>query len=92
MHTMGMTSLTTRIDSELKAQLQEIARYEDRSASYLANQAIRALVEERQATRELVETGLALIEQGAPSVSPGAVHNWFMADDDRPFPASQPAI
>ena len=68
MKTMPMTSFTTRIDSELKANLEQIARYDDRSASYVANQAIKALVDERKATRELVETGLMLVEKGAPSI------------------------
>ncbi|TCS59738.1 hypothetical protein EDD52_11941 [Primorskyibacter sedentarius] len=86
MSIMATTSFTTRIDSELKMQLDRIARFEDRSASYVANQAIRAYVEERLATRNLIETGLALVEQGAPTLAPNAVHDWLKADDDRPFP------
>ena len=88
---MATTSFTTRIDSELKAELEQIARYDDRSASYVANQAIKALVEERKATRELVETGLMMVEKGAPSIPAADIHDWFMADDDRPFPAARPA-
>lgn len=83
---MATTSFTTRIDAELKAQLDQIARFEDRSASYMANQAIRAFVEERQATRHLVDTGLALVEREAPSLAAGSVHEWLTAEDDRPFP------
>ena len=83
---MATTSFTTRIDSELKTQLDRIARFEDRSASYMANQAIRAFVEERLATRDLLETGLALVDQGAPSLAPNTVHDWLKADDDRAFP------
>jgi predicted transcriptional regulator len=91
MKIMPMTSFTTRIDSELKADLEQIARFDDRSASYVANQAIRALVEERKATRELIETGLMLVEKGAPSIPASDIHDWFMADDDRPFPAARNA-
>ncbi|RMC29909.1 CopG family ribbon-helix-helix protein [Paracoccus alkanivorans] len=83
---MATTSFTTRIDAELKAQLDQIARFEDRSASYMANQAIRAFVEERQATRQLVDTGLTLVEREAPSLASSAVHDWLTAEDDRPFP------
>ncbi len=83
---MATTSFTTRIDTDLKAQLDRIAQFEDRSASYMANQAIRAFVEERLATRELVETGLALVDRGAPSLRSDAVHDWLKADDDRAFP------
>lgn len=84
---MPTTSFTTRIDSELKTELEQIARYEDRSASYMANQAIRNFVEERKATRELVELGLEMINRGVPGVTPEAVHNWMLAEDDQPFPS-----
>jgi len=83
---MATTSFTTRIDSDLKAQLDRIARFEDRSTSYMANRAIQTFVEERMATRDLVETGLALVDRQAPSLRPAAVHDWLGAEDDRPFP------
>lgn len=86
---MATTSFTTRLDTELKADLEQIARFEDRSASYMANQAIRAFVDERKATRALVETGLAMVEAGAPGIEPSAIHDWFLADDDRPFPSPE---
>ena len=84
---MPTTSFTTRIDAALKAELEQIARYEDRSASYMANLAIRSLVEEHKATRELVETGLELIGQDTPSIAPRDVHDWFMTEDDAPLPS-----
>ena len=59
---MPTASFTARIDADLKAELEAIARFEDRSASWLANRAIRNFVEERIATRELLRAGLALIE------------------------------
>ena len=83
---MATTSFTSRIDSELKMQLDRIARFDDRSASDMANQAIRIFIEERLATRDLIETGLALVEHGAPTLAPDAVHDWLEADDDRFFP------
>jgi predicted transcriptional regulator len=87
---MPTASFTARIDADLKTQLEAIARFEDRSASWLANQAIRNFVEERIATRELLRAGLALIERGAEGVAPDAVHEWLLADDDQPFPGDQP--
>lgn len=87
---MATTSFTTRIDTDLKSDLEQIARFEDRSASYMANQAIKALVDEHKATRSLVETGLALVERGAPAIASEDVHAWLMADDDQPFPAPSP--
>lgn len=85
---MATTTFTTRLDTDLKARLEKIARYEDRSASYMANQAIKALIEEREATHELVVTGLALIDKGA-SFSEAAMDAWFEGDDDAPFPIAE---
>lgn len=82
---MATTTFTTRLDKDLKSRLEAIARYEDRSASYMANQAIKALIDEREATHELVATGLALIDKGV-SISEEAVDAWFEGDDDAPFP------
>lgn len=83
---MPTASFTTRIDIDLKAELEAIARFEDRSASWIANQAIRNFVEERIATRELLRAGLALIDQGAAGINPAAVHAWLSTDDDAAFP------
>lgn len=83
---MSTTSFTTRMDSELKSDLEQIARYEDRSASYIANQAIQAFVNERKATRELVNLGLEMVDRGAKGISPEAVHAWMQSEDDHPFP------
>ena len=80
------------MDPELRTEIERIARFEDRSASYVANQAIRAFVAERQATRDLVREGLRQVEAGAPSLSPDEVHDWFLADDDRPFPDGSKAL
>jgi predicted transcriptional regulator len=88
---MASASFTHRMDPELRAELERIARFEDRSASYLANQAIRAFVAERQATRDLVREGLRQIEAGAPSLSSDQVQEWFLADDDGPFPNGRKA-
>ena len=82
---MPTTSLTTRIDKALKARLEQIAQREDRSASYIANQAIRALVEEREATLALVTLGLQLAENSA-GVSEAAVDRWLETEPDAPFP------
>ncbi len=79
------TTFTTRIDTDLKARLEHIAKNEDRSASYMANQAIRMLVEEREATRELVETSLELINV-MDTYSEEDVSAWLRAPEGTPFP------
>jgi predicted transcriptional regulator len=85
--TVATTSFTTRIDPALKSRLEQIARLEDRSASYMANQAIRALVEEREATHELLAVGSQLIDKGV-AISEATVEAWLHADDEAVFPAS----
>ena len=82
---MSATSFTTRIDSELKSRLEKIARFEDRSASYMANQAIKALVEEREATHDLVAVGMKLVEKDI-SISETEIDEWLLADEQAPFP------
>lgn len=87
---MATSTFTTRIDSALKAELERIARAEKRSASFIANQAIENLVEERRATRELVELGLQLVEQGASTIPAEDIHAWMLSDDEAaPFPAGR---
>ena len=85
---MPTAMFTTRLDTELKTELESIARAEDRSASWVANQAIRAFVEERRAVRDLMDTGLEMVKRGAPGVASEAVHDWMLAEKDRPFPAA----
>lgn len=85
---MPTTSFTTRIDSDLKRSLEQIAQYEERSASWIANRAIKTFVEEREATRSLVETGLELVSQNAPAISSGAVHQWLRDDEKKVFPST----
>ena len=86
---MPTAMFTTRLDADMRAELERIARAEDRSASWVANQAIRAFVEERRAVRDLVDVGLEMVARGDAGVAPNAVHDWMLAGDDRPFPAAE---
>ena len=72
---MASASFTHRMDPELRAEIERIARFEDRSASYVANQAIRGLRRRTTATRNLVREGLRQVETGAPSLSPDEVQD-----------------
>ncbi|WP_299657032.1 ribbon-helix-helix domain-containing protein [uncultured Jannaschia sp.] len=83
---MPTAMFSTRLDEELKAELERIARAEDRSASWVANQAIRAFVQERRAVRDLVDAGLEMVERNAAGVTPEAVHEWMLDENERPFP------
>lgn len=86
---MGTTSFTTRIDTDLKQSLERIARFEDRSASWVANRAIRSFVEEREATRELLKTGLDLVAQESKGVSVSTIHEWMNGDENIAFPPAE---
>lgn len=87
---MATSTFTTRINSDLKAELERIARSERRSASFIANQAIENLVAERRATRELVEFGLQMVERGTPSIPAEDIHSWMRSEDEAlPFPAGR---
>lgn len=83
---MASASFTHRMDADLRAELERIARFDDRSASYVANLAIRAFVEERQATRDLVAEGLRQVAAGAPAIPADAVRDWLLGDEHGPFP------
>ena len=87
---MPTALFTAQIDDDLKAELEAIARFDNRSASSLANHALRNFVEERIATRELLRVGLGLIEQEVEGVAPEAVREWLAADDERGFPGAPP--
>ena len=87
---MQNTTFTTRIKPELKARLEQIAKYEDRSASYMANQAIQALVEEREATHGLVKTALELIDN-AEIHDEKSVDAWLGSPAGNSFPKGQRA-
>ena len=83
---MATATFTTRLDVDVKKRLQKIAEYDRRSASFMANQAIMNFVEEREATRELVQTGLELADKGV-SISEQAIDAWMEGSEDVPFPA-----
>ena len=85
---MATTTFTIRLERELKRKLEEEARREDRSASALANRAIRRMLEERAAKRRLIESALAEADKGE-FISEEAMLAWFDAlgtEDERPGP------
>lgn len=85
---MATTTFTTRIDLGLKQRLEQLAARDKRSASYIANLAIQNLVEEREATRELVFVGLKLAKAGH-SISEEAVDSWLRKPEDNEFPEAK---
>lgn len=85
---MTTTTFTTLIDLGLKKRLEQLATRDKRSASFVANQAIQNMVEEREATRELVLVGLELVKSGH-SISEEDIDTWLRNSDDIAFPAAK---
>jgi predicted transcriptional regulator len=85
---MATTTFTTRIDLGLKKRLEQLAERDKRSASFVANQAIENLVEEREATRDLVLVGLELAKAGH-SISEEDIDSWLRSSEDAAFPAAK---
>jgi predicted transcriptional regulator len=83
---MTTTTFTTRIDLDLKKRLEQLAARDRRSASFVANLAIQNLVEEREATRDLVFVGLELANAGH-SISEEDIDSWLQNPEDTAFPA-----
>jgi predicted transcriptional regulator len=84
---MATTTFTTRIDLGLKRRLEQLAERDKRSASFVANLAIQNMVEEREATRDLVLVGLELAKAGH-SISEEDIDSWLRNPEDITFPAT----
>ena len=72
---MGTTPFTFRIDADLKARLEKIADSEDRSASYMAVQAVENLVKMREAKAAIIRSALESA-QTQPRYSSQSVVSW----------------
>lgn len=73
-----MTSprFTMRLDSDLKDWLEAEAKRRDRSAAYLAKQAIRAMKDESDAKAQMIRDAVAEADKGV-FVSEDAMTAWF---------------
>ena len=67
---------TLRLDPEIKAWLEQEARRQDRSAAWLAKQAIEGLKRSTEAKRLMIREAVASADQGS-FVSQQAVHKWM---------------
>jgi predicted transcriptional regulator len=85
---MTTTTFTTRINLDLKKRLEQVADRDKRSASYMANLAIQNMVEEREATRDLVFVGLELAKAGH-AISEEDIDQWLRDPEDAAFPSTK---
>ncbi len=89
---MASTSLTIPLDEELKSRLERAAAEEERSSAQLAVQAIRRLLDEREARRRLIAAAVAEADRGA-FVSEEAMTAWFVSlGTDEELPEPQPDV
>jgi predicted transcriptional regulator len=88
MLTMPTVPFSLRIDAEIKARLEDEARREDRSAAYVAQQAIRAYIETRERTRAAVHAAELEADKGvfiSSAAMDAWVHSWG-SENERPAP------
>ena len=92
---MATERLSLRIDAGLKKSLEQEARREDRSASYLAVKAIEAMLQNRVEKRAAVHAAIAEAGKGA-FISQGAMDTWIASwdsdDSDAELPPPEPDI
>lgn len=89
-----MTSprFTMRLEPELKDWLEVEAKRQDRSASYLAKQAIIALKEKTEAKAQIIREAIAEADKGI-FISEEKMNAWMDSwDTDGELPPPQPDI
>ena len=89
---MATERLSLRIDAGLKKSLEQEARREDRSASYLAVKAIEAMLHNRVEKRAAVRAAIEEAGKGA-FISQEAMDTWIASwDSEAELPPPEPDI
>ena len=89
---MATERLSVRIDAGLKKSLEQEARREDRSASYLAVKAIEAMLRNRVEKRAAIRAAIAEAGKGE-FISQDAMDTWVASwDSDAELPPPEPDI
>ncbi|WP_333815965.1 CopG family ribbon-helix-helix protein [Tabrizicola sp.] len=89
---MSSTRFTLRLEPELKQWLEDEARRRDRSAGWVAKQAIENMKRVSEMREQLIAEAIWEADKGA-FVSRKAVHDWMETwDTDHEAPAPQPDI
>lgn len=85
---MPTVPFTLRIDAAIKKRLDQEAKREDRSAGYVAQQAIRAYVEAKERSRAAIRAAETEADRGV-FISSDAMDKWVRSwgsDDELPPP------
>jgi predicted transcriptional regulator len=89
---MSSARFTLRLDPELKQWLEEEAERRDRSAGWLAKQAIENMRRASETRRRLIEDAVEEANKGA-LVSQEAVHAWMAGwDSEHETAAPEPDV
>ena len=88
---MATERLSVRIDADLKRDLKEEAKRERRSASWLAVEAIEALLRDRAEKRAAIRAAVAEADRGA-FISRAAMDEWVSSWDGEPAEPPEPDI
>jgi predicted transcriptional regulator len=84
--------VSLRLEPELKNELEELARNEERSVSQVAVRAIRAYVEMRKEKEKAIDKALEMADEGK-FVSSEAVHEWMQTwGTDEELPPPEPDV
>ena len=85
---MGTVSVSFRIDEDAKARLKREAELEERSESYIANQAIKQYLDRQQRRRHMLDQALVEADKGT-FISSEVMHEWvdsWGSDKETPLP------
>ena len=89
---MTSARFSMRLDSELKDWLEGEAKRKDRSAGYIAVQAIRSLRQAREHKREIIRQAMADADKGV-FISEEKMDAWVMSwDSENELPEPAPDV
>lgn len=89
---MKTALFSVRLEATLKARLEDEAKRRDRTASFIANRAIRLYFEELDRTRRELDEAFAEADKGV-FISGEAVQKWMESwGTDHELPPPQPDI
>jgi predicted transcriptional regulator len=92
MKTMPSARFSLRLEPELKAWLEDEAKRKDRSAGYIATQAIQSLKDATEARTRLIEDAIKEADKGV-FISEEAMTKWVMSwDTENELPMPEPDI
>ncbi len=86
------TPISLRIDPELKHELEELARREERPLSQVAVRALRAYVRAQKERRAAIEEAMRQADEGR-FISAEAIHDWMHSwDTEDELPPPEPNV